>query len=148
MVKSTDQQGRYFLRAKDVDHHLVTILASSGKKVDDVMVIVRGNDLKRALTSADEAILEQVETVLNYKGCANLQGQERTAYILLRYDPTYSTFSVADNIPMPAHEWQLTALMFPGYKNLRDIGIEGFDASEEIGEEVGEDAQLEDRAGD
>lgn len=43
MAKSTGRQGRYFLRAKDVDHHLVTMLASSGKRVDDVMVIVRGN---------------------------------------------------------------------------------------------------------
>ncbi|GMP47899.1 hypothetical protein CsSME_00015451 [Camellia sinensis var. sinensis] len=34
---------RYFLRAKDTDHHLVTMLASSGKRIDDVMVVVRGN---------------------------------------------------------------------------------------------------------
>ena len=35
--------GRYFLRAKDTDHHLITMLASSGKTVDNVMVNVRGN---------------------------------------------------------------------------------------------------------
>ncbi|THG04195.1 hypothetical protein TEA_001426 [Camellia sinensis var. sinensis] len=65
--------GHYFLRAKDVDHHFVTMLTSSGKRVDDAIVIVQGNwefgnDLKRALTSADEAVLEQVKAVLNYKG--------------------------------------------------------------------------------
>lgn len=43
MAKSTGRQGRYFLRAKDIDHHLVTMLASSGKRVDNVMVAVRGN---------------------------------------------------------------------------------------------------------
>lgn len=43
LAKSSSRLGRYFLRAKDTDHHLVTILASSGKRVDDVMVNVRGN---------------------------------------------------------------------------------------------------------
>ncbi|GMP80494.1 hypothetical protein CsSME_00035572 [Camellia sinensis var. sinensis] len=80
------------------------MLARSSKKVDDVMVTVRGNDLKRALSSADEAVLDQVKTILNYKGRANLQGQGRAAHVLLRYDPTYSTFSTADNIPVPTHE--------------------------------------------
>ena len=40
LAKSSGQQGHYFLRAKDTDHHLVTMLASSGKRVDDVMVVV------------------------------------------------------------------------------------------------------------
>ncbi|GMP92817.1 hypothetical protein CsSME_00042899 [Camellia sinensis var. sinensis] len=35
--------GRYFLTAKDTDHQLVTMLSSSGKRVDDVMVVVQGN---------------------------------------------------------------------------------------------------------
>ena len=43
LAKSSGRLGRYFLRAKDTDHHLVTMLASSGKRVDDVMVNVRGN---------------------------------------------------------------------------------------------------------
>ena len=43
LAKSSGQLGRYFLRAKDTDHHLVTMLASSGKRVDDVMVNIRGN---------------------------------------------------------------------------------------------------------
>ena len=43
LAKSFGQLGRYFLRAKDTDHHLVTMLASSGKRVDNVMVNVQGN---------------------------------------------------------------------------------------------------------
>ena len=43
LAKSISRLGRYFLRAKDTDHHLVTMLASSGKRVDDVMVVVQGN---------------------------------------------------------------------------------------------------------
>ena len=43
LAKSSGRLGRYFLRAKDTDHHLVTMLASSGKRVDDGMVNVRGN---------------------------------------------------------------------------------------------------------
>ncbi|GMP81939.1 hypothetical protein CsSME_00036466 [Camellia sinensis var. sinensis] len=40
LVKSSGRQGRYFLKAKDTDHHLVIMLASSGKRVNDVMVVV------------------------------------------------------------------------------------------------------------
>ena len=43
LAKSIGRLGRYFLGDKDTDHHLVTMLASSGKRVDDVMVVVRGN---------------------------------------------------------------------------------------------------------
>lgn len=43
LAKFTGRLGRYFLRAKDTDHYLVTMLASSGKRVNDVMVVVRGN---------------------------------------------------------------------------------------------------------
>ncbi|GMP47623.1 hypothetical protein CsSME_00015285 [Camellia sinensis var. sinensis] len=43
LAKSSDRLGRYFLRPKDTDHHLITMLASSGKRVDDVMVNIRGN---------------------------------------------------------------------------------------------------------
>ena len=43
LAKSSGRLGRYFLKAKDTDHHLITMLASSGKRVDDVMVNVRGN---------------------------------------------------------------------------------------------------------
>ena len=43
LAKSSGRHGRYFLRAKDTDHQLVTMLSSSGKRVDDVMAIVQGN---------------------------------------------------------------------------------------------------------
>ncbi|GMP52813.1 hypothetical protein CsSME_00018498 [Camellia sinensis var. sinensis] len=77
LAKSSGRHGRYFLRAKDTDHQLVTMLSSSGKRVDDVMVVVQGNwefvegedrldriprrrdepgnDLKKVLTSTDDA---------------------------------------------------------------------------------------------
>ena len=43
LAKSFGRHGHYFLRVKDTDHQLVTMLSSSGKRVDDVMVVVRGN---------------------------------------------------------------------------------------------------------
>ncbi|THG15951.1 hypothetical protein TEA_029910 [Camellia sinensis var. sinensis] len=43
LTKSSGRHGRYFLRAKDTDHQLVTMLSSSGKQADDVMVVVQGN---------------------------------------------------------------------------------------------------------
>ena len=43
LAKSSSRHGRYFLRAKDTDHQLITMLSSSGKRVDDVMVVIRGN---------------------------------------------------------------------------------------------------------
>ena len=43
LAKSSGRHGRFFLRAKDIDHQLITMLSSSGKRVDDVMVVVQGN---------------------------------------------------------------------------------------------------------
>ena len=43
LAKSTGRLGHYFLRAKDTEHHLVTMLANSSKRVDDVMVVVHSN---------------------------------------------------------------------------------------------------------
>ena len=43
LAKSSGRHGRFFLRAKDIDHQLITMLSSSGKQVDDVMVVVQGN---------------------------------------------------------------------------------------------------------
>ncbi|XP_028124315.1 uncharacterized protein LOC114321351 [Camellia sinensis] len=96
LVKLSGRQGRSFLRAKDIDHHSVTMLASSGKRVDNIMVAVQGNwefgegkdrldpvprrkgepgnDLKQSLNSADEAIFAQVKIVLEFIGGSNLQG--------------------------------------------------------------------------
>ncbi|GMQ10089.1 hypothetical protein CsSME_00053230 [Camellia sinensis var. sinensis] len=83
LAKSSGRHGRYFLRAKDTDHQLVTMLASSGKRVDDIMVVVQGNwefgegedrldriprrrgeprnDLKKVLISTDDARPEIAE---------------------------------------------------------------------------------------
>ncbi|GMP94015.1 hypothetical protein CsSME_00043630 [Camellia sinensis var. sinensis] len=102
LAKSSGQLGQYFLRAKDTDHHLVTMLASSGKRVDDVMVNIRGNwefgegegcldpiprrkgsNLKKILVSTDDAVLAQVPIALGYFGRPNLQKPERVAHILL-----------------------------------------------------------------
>ncbi|GMQ09957.1 hypothetical protein CsSME_00053153 [Camellia sinensis var. sinensis] len=82
LAKSSGQHGRYFFRAKDTDHQLVTMLSSSGKRVDDVMVVVQGNwefsegeehldhiprwrgepgnDLKKILTSTDDVKFETI----------------------------------------------------------------------------------------
>lgn len=43
LAKSSGRHGRYFLRATDTDHQLITMLSSFGKRVDDVMVVVQGN---------------------------------------------------------------------------------------------------------
>lgn len=43
LAKSSGRQRQYFLRAKDINHHLVTMFASSNKRVDDVMVAIRDN---------------------------------------------------------------------------------------------------------
>ncbi|KAL7161642.1 hypothetical protein ACSBR2_042168 [Camellia fascicularis] len=126
LAKLSGRQRRYFLRAKYIDHHLVTMLSSFGKRVDDVMVAIRGNweldegeehsnlclgrrgesgnDLKNSLTFGDEAVLDQVKATLEYDGRSNLQGQGRVVHILLRYNPSYSTFTVVDHISIPRGE--------------------------------------------
>ncbi|GMQ05271.1 hypothetical protein CsSME_00050366 [Camellia sinensis var. sinensis] len=38
LAKSSGRHEHYFLKAKDTDHQLVTMLSNSGKQVDDVMV--------------------------------------------------------------------------------------------------------------
>ncbi|GMQ11059.1 hypothetical protein CsSME_00053827 [Camellia sinensis var. sinensis] len=82
LAKSSGRHGCYFLRAKDTDHQLVTMFSSSGKRVDDVMVVVQGNwefskvedrldhiprrrgepgnDLKKVLISTDDAKFEAI----------------------------------------------------------------------------------------
>ncbi|GMP79829.1 hypothetical protein CsSME_00035191 [Camellia sinensis var. sinensis] len=79
LAKSSGRHGRYFLRAKNTDHQLVTMFSNSGKRVDDVMVVVLGNwefgegedrldpilrrrenDLKKVLTSTDDAVLTKI----------------------------------------------------------------------------------------
>ncbi|GMP27610.1 hypothetical protein CsSME_00003515 [Camellia sinensis var. sinensis] len=106
------------------------MLASSGKRVDDVMVIVRGNNLKKVLVSADNAVLVEVKTTLQFFGCPNIQKQGRAAHILLRYEPTYTTFSAVENISIPRGEQHLTTLIFPHFKSLWQIGFETSDSEQ------------------
>ncbi|GMP53526.1 hypothetical protein CsSME_00018968 [Camellia sinensis var. sinensis] len=94
LAKSSGRQGHYFLRATDTNHHLVTMLASSGKRVDDVMVVVQGN------WEFGEGE-DRLNPVPRRKGEPG-----RAAHILLRYKPTYATFSATDNIPIPRGKQQ------------------------------------------
>ena len=84
--------------------------------------------MKKILVSTDDAVLAQVATALRYFGRPNLQKQGRAAHILLRYEPTYITFSAADNIPIPSGDQQLAALIFPSFKSLRQVGLEASDS--------------------
>lgn len=59
--------------------------------------------------------------------------------MLLKYDPTYSTFLVADHIPIPRCERHLTTLIFLSFKSLRDIGLEGSASDDQGGEVVSDD---------
>ncbi|KAF5931794.1 hypothetical protein HYC85_027965 [Camellia sinensis] len=128
LAKSSGRHGRFFLRAKDVDHQRITMLSSSGKRVDDVMVVVQGRNLKKVLSSTDGAILSDIEAALKYFGRRSLQKQGRAAHILLHYEPTYTTFSAAENIPVPEGEDSLIAFILSDFKNLRQVGFEGSDS--------------------
>ncbi|KAF5933540.1 hypothetical protein HYC85_029711 [Camellia sinensis] len=121
LAKSSGQHGRFFLRANDIDHQLITTLSSFGKRVDDVMVVVQGRNLKKVLSSTDGAVLSDIEVALKYFGRRSLQQQGRAAHILLRYEPTYTTFSAAENIPVPEGEDSIIALILSDFKNLRQI---------------------------
>ncbi|GMP73308.1 hypothetical protein CsSME_00031097 [Camellia sinensis var. sinensis] len=81
-----------------------------------------GSDLKRVLVSDDDVVLAEIKIVLQFVGRPNLQEQWRAAHILLRYKPTYTTFSAADNI----------SILF---KILRQIGLETSD-SEHVEEQT------------
>ncbi|KAF5933381.1 hypothetical protein HYC85_029552 [Camellia sinensis] len=122
LAKSSSRLGRYFLRAKDTDHHLVTMLASSSKR----------SNLKKILVSADDAVLSQVAAALGYFSRLNLQKQGRAAQILLRYEPTYTTFSAANNIPIPSGDRQLAALIFPSFRSLRQVGLEASNSGQDV----------------
>ncbi|XP_028072599.1 uncharacterized protein LOC114274822 isoform X2 [Camellia sinensis] len=95
------------------------------------------NDLKKVLVSTDDAVLAEIKIALQFFGCPSLQKQEKAAHILLRYKPTYATFSAADNILISRGEEHLTTLIFPNLKNLRQIGLEASD-SEQVEEQVAE----------
>ncbi|GMP76120.1 hypothetical protein CsSME_00032933 [Camellia sinensis var. sinensis] len=85
-------------------------------------------DLKRALVSDDDAVLAEIKTALQFVDRPNLQKQGRATHILLWYEPTYTTFSATDNIPILRGDNHLTALIFPSFKNLRQIGLETSDS--------------------
>ncbi|GMQ09411.1 hypothetical protein CsSME_00052800 [Camellia sinensis var. sinensis] len=102
LAKSSGRQGRYFLRAKDTDHHLVAMLTSFGKRVDDVMVVVRGNwEFGEGEDRLDPVPRQKGEpgghvvpffhaflilkTALEFFGRPNLQKQGRAAHILANY---------------------------------------------------------------
>ncbi|THF95462.1 hypothetical protein TEA_007724 [Camellia sinensis var. sinensis] len=160
-------QGRYFLKAKDTDHHLVTMLASFSKRVDDVMVVVQGNwEFGESKDRLDPVPKQKGEpcgrtdpflfrlrifhslrptTLCLSKSKPHLNSSvvqtfksKGGVHVLLRYNPTYSTFSAADHIPIPRGEQHLTTLIFPNFKSLRDIGVEGSDSvpSGEVGNQV------------
>ncbi|XP_028070296.1 aluminum-activated malate transporter 10-like [Camellia sinensis] len=97
----------------------------SGKKL-------LGNKFKKVLTSADDAVLAEIKTALKYFGRPNVQKQSRAAHILLWYEPTYTTFSAADNIPIPTGEQHHTALVFPNFKSLRQIGLKTPDSEQNL----------------
>ena len=92
--------------------------------------------MKRVLTSADDAVLSDIKTALKYFGRPNVQKQGRAAHILLRYEPTYTTFSATDNISIPIGEQHHTTLIFPSFKSLRQIGLETSDLKQDLEPEV------------
>ncbi|XP_028072755.1 uncharacterized protein LOC114274969 [Camellia sinensis] len=90
------------------------------------------NNLKKILISVDDAVLLEIRTALKFFGLPNIQKQGRAAHILLRYETTYITFSAAENILIPSDEQRFTALVFPRFKNLRQIGFEASDLEQDI----------------
>ncbi|GMP93774.1 hypothetical protein CsSME_00043478 [Camellia sinensis var. sinensis] len=102
-----------------------------------------GNDLKKVLTSTDDAVLSEIKVALKYFGRPSLQKQGRVAHVLLRYEPTYTTFSAAENIPVPKGEEFLPALILTDFKNLRQVGLVGFDSERPGVVEVAESNQSE-----
>ncbi|GMP44280.1 hypothetical protein CsSME_00013288 [Camellia sinensis var. sinensis] len=120
------------------------MISSSGKRVDDVMVVVQGNwefgegedrldhfPRRRGdpvLTLIDDAVLSEIKTALKYFGRRSLQKQGRAAHVLPRYEPTYTTFSAMENILIPKSEEFLTTLTLTDFKNLRQVGCEGSDS--------------------
>ncbi|CAL5324424.1 unnamed protein product [Camellia sinensis] len=103
----------------------------------------RRSNLKKVLVSDDDVMLVEIKTALQFIGRPNLRKQGRAAHILLRYEPTYITFSEADNIPIAQGDNQLAALIFPSFKNLRQISLESSDsehAEEQVAELIAEDS--------
>ncbi|GMP49963.1 hypothetical protein CsSME_00016765 [Camellia sinensis var. sinensis] len=102
-----------------------------------------GNDLKKVLTSTDDAVLSKIKVALKYFGRLSLRKQGRVAHVLLRSKPTYSTFSAAENIPISKGEEFFTALILTDFQNLRQVGYEGSDSERAEVAEVAESDQSE-----
>lgn len=98
-----------------------------------------GNDLKKVSTSTDDVILSEIKIGLKYFGRPSLQKQGRAAHILLKYEPTYTTFSTAENIPIPRGEEFPMALILTNFRNLHQISLEG-SKSERAEVEVAEES--------
>ncbi|GMP23807.1 hypothetical protein CsSME_00001277 [Camellia sinensis var. sinensis] len=102
-----------------------------------------GNNLKKVLTSTDDAVLLEIKVALKYFGRPSLQKQGRAAHVLLRYKPTCTTFSAAENIPILKGEEFLTALILTDFKKLRQVGFEGSDLERPKVAEAAESDQFE-----
>ena len=87
-----------------------------------------GSNLKKIRASTDDAVLSDIRVALSYFGRRSLHKQGRAAHVLLCYEPTYTTFSAAENIPIPEGEDFLVARIFSDFKNLRRVGFEGSDS--------------------
>ena len=74
-----------------------------------------GNELKKVLVSADDAVLADIKIALQFVGRPNLQKQGRAAHILLRYAPFYAMFLTADHIPVPRGEDHRTGIIFRSF---------------------------------
>lgn len=99
------------------------------------------NDLKKAVTSEDKTFLAQVKIALDYTGSRSLDGQGCIAHILLKYDPSYATFAIADHVPIPQGERKLIALLFKSCVSQGDIEKVEVAYSENMEESVKEESQ-------
>ena len=99
--------------------------------------------MKKVLSSTHDAILSDIRVALRYFGRRSLQKQGRAAHILLCYEPTYTTFSAAENIPIPKGEDSLIALILSDFKNLRQVGFEGSDSERNEVADIAESDQSE-----
>ncbi|GMP76093.1 hypothetical protein CsSME_00032915 [Camellia sinensis var. sinensis] len=123
--------------------HCYTLAKSSASFPRPYGFACAGNNLKKVLTSTNNVVLSEIKVALRYFGWPSLQKEGRAAHVLLRYDPTYTTFSGAENILVPKGEEFLTALILTDFKNLRQVGLEGSNSERPKVAEVAEFDQSE-----
>ncbi|XP_028119848.1 uncharacterized protein LOC114317313 [Camellia sinensis] len=127
-----------------IDAVIATSLANEGNGgAGPSRAAAGGNNLKKVLTSTNNVVLSEIKVALRYFGWPSLQKEGRAAHALLRYDPTYTTFSGAENILVPKGEEFLTALILTDFKNLRQVGLEGSNSERPKVAEVAEFDQSE-----